>query len=406
MKSTKLGSKSIWINNSIKKWTIRNKRKNNIWVYGAWLGEKYADNTKYLFEYMNENKKEIRSIWISNKKEIVEKVRSKGYEAYLSTSEDGKLFMKEAGVALFTNSIIDLGNLDLSTSAYKVALWHGMPLKRIYLADNRNKNCSEFKKKLKKLKRNIYSDIERNLSICTSKTTKIHMKKTFGILDDNIVITGQPRNDILINNKKINLSDVINIEGIKDIEKSNSKIISYMPTYRSYLGNQKKLEKIIIDMVNSNDMKNLLEKMDAYLIIKGHYLVEANSIYNKRIMFVNDSQISCTQELLLVSEFLITDYSSVFIDYLIMEKPVLFLVPDYDEYEAHENGLNENYNNILSYKYAQNIDELINQIEELNTDYNKYKNESIRLNKIFNTATYDNKSYSENVYKEIIKRLI
>lgn len=406
MKNTKLGDKSIWLTNSIIKWTSKNKRDNNIWVYGAWLGDKYADNTKYFFEYMNENKKEIRSIWISNKKEIVDKVRDRGYEAYLSMSKEGKYFMKKAGVALFTNSILDLGDIDLCTSAYKVALWHGMPLKRIYLADNRNENCSELKKKLKTFKRSIYSDIERDLSICTSEITRKHMKKTFDLLEDNIVISGQPRNDLFIENKKLNLSDVIKIENVKEIQESNSKIISYMPTYRSYEGNQKRLEKILKDILYSNDIKNLLEKIDAYLIIKGHYLLDINNVCNSRVLFVNDTEVSCTQELLSVSDLLITDYSSAFIDYLITEKPVLFLLPDYEDYEKYENGLNENYNDILTYKYAQNIEELIDQIEELNLDYNKYKNESIRLNSIFNTAKPCNNSYSENVYKEIIKRLI
>ena len=143
--------------------------------------------------------------------------------------------------------------------------------------------------------------------------------------------------------------------------------------------------------------------MNAYLVIKGHYLIEYDDMCNGRVIFVNDSQITCTQELLAISDLLITDYSSVFIDYLITEKPVIFLVPDYENYELYENGLNESYKNILTYEYATNVNELLNQIEDLNNNYNKYKEESKRLNNIFNTTK--SQLYSQNVYNEIITKL-
>ena len=402
MKKTKLDSKLLWIINCMRKLTIKRKRDKNIWVYGAWLGDKYSDNSKYFFEYMNEKNKHIRSVWISKNTEVLEYIKSKGYEAYHCESLEGKNIMKCAGVALFTNSIMDLGNIDYCTDAYKIALWHGMPLKRIYLADNRHINCNKVKLKLKELKRDLYSDVERNLSICTSELTKLHVKKTFGVEEKDIIITGQPRNDILVTNEKLKISDVIKINIVEQIEKSNSKIFCYMPTYRSYKENEIKLNRIIKDMVYNKNLETILQKMNAYLVIKGHYLIEYDDMCNGRVIFVNDSQITCTQELLAISDLLITDYSSVFIDYLITEKPVIFLVPDYENYELYENGLNESYKNILTYEYATNVNELLNQIEDLNNNYNKYKEESKRLNNIFNTTK--SQLYSQNVYNEIITK--
>ena len=46
------------------------KRKNNVWIFGAWAGQNYSDNTKYLFEYVNEHQKDIRAIWITKSEKL------------------------------------------------------------------------------------------------------------------------------------------------------------------------------------------------------------------------------------------------------------------------------------------------------------------------------------------------
>lgn len=405
MKKTKLDSKWLWAKNCLIKFASRNNRDKKIWVYGSWLGDKYSDNSKYFFEYMNEVNKDIRSIWISKNEEVVKEVKNKGYEAYNSNTIEGKQIMKKAGVSIFTNSIMDLGDIDYCTGSYKVALWHGMPLKRIYLADNRKKNCNKLKLKCKEVKRTLYSDVDRDLSIATSKLTKLHVATTFGLDSKNVIISGQPRNDIFLKDINLKIRDVIKQDISYEIEEKKSKIICYMPTYRSYKENAVNLETTINEIVYSKKLEKILEDTNTYLIIKGHYLVEKNSEKNKRIIFVNDKDISCTQELLLISDVLITDYSSVFIDYLILERPILFLTTDYEKYNKYENGLNEDYKSLLEIKPSKNIDELTTQLDELNLNYKKYKKESRRLNEIFNDVKIDKNSYSDNVYNEIKKRI-
>ena len=46
-------------------------RKNNIWIFGAWFGEKYSDNSKYLFEYVNQHHKNIQCIWLSRDRDTI-----------------------------------------------------------------------------------------------------------------------------------------------------------------------------------------------------------------------------------------------------------------------------------------------------------------------------------------------
>ena len=49
----------------------------NIWIFGAWFGEKYADNSKYLFEYVNQSHSEIRPIWFSTNKNVIKFLNQK-----------------------------------------------------------------------------------------------------------------------------------------------------------------------------------------------------------------------------------------------------------------------------------------------------------------------------------------
>ena len=44
-------------------------KKKKLWVFGAWNGKKYGDNSKYLFEYINLNGTEIRPIWLTQNKQ-------------------------------------------------------------------------------------------------------------------------------------------------------------------------------------------------------------------------------------------------------------------------------------------------------------------------------------------------
>lgn len=57
-------------------------KDDRIWIFGAWQGKAYADNSKYLFEYINREHKNIRAIWVSKDKNIVNDINSLGYEAY------------------------------------------------------------------------------------------------------------------------------------------------------------------------------------------------------------------------------------------------------------------------------------------------------------------------------------
>ena len=52
-------------------------KKKNLWLFGAWQARLYADNSKYLFEYINSNHQEINAVWLTREKSVVAEVRAR-----------------------------------------------------------------------------------------------------------------------------------------------------------------------------------------------------------------------------------------------------------------------------------------------------------------------------------------
>ena len=135
----------------------------NLWVFGAWFGRRYADNSRYVFEYAQRDK-DIKAVWISKARAVVAKIRKDGGTAFLSYSPKGICHMLKAGIAIVSNGQLDI-NAALVGGAVKVQLWHGAPMKKLMYEDNKfradsfaKKWCSYFPIRLS-MRRFLYSYI-------------------------------------------------------------------------------------------------------------------------------------------------------------------------------------------------------------------------------------------------------
>jgi CDP-glycerol glycerophosphotransferase (TagB/SpsB family) len=398
----KLYSKSAYILNfMLDKINILFPKNKRIWIYGAWLGQKYSDNSKYLFEYATKHYPEIDHYWISQNKEVVEDLKNKGYKSLYAYSIKSIFIQLRAGLVFYTNSLFDISDYHFCSRAYKVALWHGMPLKKLYLDDNRRyKNHSNIKKRLSNLKYKLYSDVKRDLSIATSESAKETIRSAFDLSYESILIVGQPRNDIF--NKFSNKSEVLKL---KDNTLSQRKIITYMPTYRDDEENREKFHGLLEDILKDPEVDKLLQKHNYHMLVKFHFLGGNANINGKNITFISDNDITDTQELLNITDILITDYSSCFIDYLLKRSPLMFVANDVEGYEEKENGFYYDYREITKGILAEDKEQFKVLLEKLILDdaslnmNEKYTS----LNKLFNEVIGEN--YSENLCKEINRRL-
>ena len=97
------------------------------------------------------------------------------------------------------------------------------------------------------------------------------------------------------------------------------------------------------------------------------------------------------QELLLITDILISDYSSVICDYVLLERPILLYTYDYDEYINHRGIYYSNLEDIAPGPLIYSFKELIDAIRNIEGRFNKYKLKAKEIRNYFNKY-HDNKS--------------
>ena len=371
--------------NWLRFFSVRDKK---LWVFGAREGHQYDDNSRYLFEYINKHKEGIRVVWLTRERKIAEIVRKKGFEAHTVYSLCGIRTALRAGVACYTNGLIDFGVLPLIGGSKIVALWHGMGFKKIYNGKYHGNIL-----KCKKFFDGIFSWTYRDVTLSTSKYANIWLEEMFNLNKDNLYITGQPRNDAF---KYVSKNDVLLKAGIDETK----RIILYMPTYRHASLGKDAMEKIVKELHDDNLLNRTLDETNSVFVVKLHPLTPHIEINNRGNFIILDyGAVENNQELLGCADLLVTDYSSCFIDYALLKRPIIFYVPDEDQFVRNSEKLDEMYFKIERLCRTENPAILSKQ---LLCPHNRV---SYMVNEIFEDESIRGTCYSENVYNVICKEI-
>ena len=107
------------------------KRNKNLWIFGAWNGEAFSDNTKYLFLYMVENHKEIQCCWVTRNRKVRDELLTLELPVVYLNSLRGFFICLRAGKQLTTHSLYDISPT-LTKGSTHYCLFHAtFPLKRM-----------------------------------------------------------------------------------------------------------------------------------------------------------------------------------------------------------------------------------------------------------------------------------
>lgn len=348
--------------------------------FEAYNGRNYACSPKALYEYMIKNKKfnDYKFVWafkninqhkiLKNKNTIVVKTNSKEYFKYLSLSK-----------YWIVNSLIDVSIKKKKNQIY-LQCWHGTPLKKLrYDIEVKGavlNTISEIRKRndLDAIKFDYFISPSK---FCTEKFISAFNLKKLG--KDNIIVEkGYPRNDYLFNYKK---EDIDKIKKLLKLPK-DKKVILYAPTFRdnqhtSGVGYTYNLG------INFDKMQKKLSK-DYIILFRTHYFVSNSFDFSKYDKFIYDvSKYDDINDLYIISDLLITDYSSVFFDFANLKKPMIFYMYDLDDYK---NNLRDFYFdlNILPGPIVKQEDDLIKEIKNIDNYDELYHDKYIKFNEKFN----------------------
>ena len=277
-------------------------KKNNLYIFWSLHWRYYNWNTKFLYLYMKKNYKNYNVFFITKSKKIY---KNNNNLIYLYTIK-GILLLFRAKYIFITHWISDISITNILIWNFNIInLWHWEPLKKMWFSISNKKTIYNFLLKL-------YINKMYKFTICCSDFSKKSLWEAFKT--KNIIITGLPRNDFLISK-------------IKKIKKKNKyKIILYAPTFRDWF-----------DYINPfsiwfyKELNNFCIKNNIIFYIKLH--PNTKYVLNLKEKFSNikikDNDI---QELLLNTDILITDYSSLYIDFLLTKKPIIFYSYDLEKY--------------------------------------------------------------------------
>lgn len=305
-------------------------------VFECYMGRKYTDSPKAIYEYLmsHSDYKDFRFVW-AFRDSVMADYKQVGYNERTEIVRWGsEEYYKTYAVAKywFTNTRLPQAINNDKGQKY-IQCWHGTPLKRL--------GCditTEATESIETTRKVIHSDASRYSCLVTpSKFCSEALSSAFDLkaLGKNDVIfeTGYPRNDFLINHKA---EDVTAIRSKLRIP-AEKKVILYAPTFRE----NQRLANRDYEHRETIDFNRLRDKFgeDYVILFRAHYYVADAFDFDAYDGFVlNVSNYPEINELYIISDILITDYSSVFFDYSNLGRPIVFYMPDLEFYRDELRG--------------------------------------------------------------------
>lgn len=305
-------------------------------------GRRFDDSPKTIYDQMIKDDRfdDYRLVWAFNNPEAFELQRGEKVKC------DTFFYFRKALKARvwISNSTVERGLEFKGKNTFYFNTWHGTPIKK--MGEDVCGNNKSFKGR---------GQWEVDYFTCQGEFEKDIFCRVFRGLNKDIAhVIGLPRNDIYANytneymlslRKKMNIS-------------ADKRVILYAPTFREYDKTSSMEVKVSVPINIEKWRKELGEEY--VLLFRAHYEV-AKGLNIQDDDFVREmSSYPQLEDLMIVSDMLISDYSSIFFDYSIMPKPMLTFCYDYDRYIS-ERGMYFDIRDWLP--FADNEDKLLELIK-------------------------------------------
>ena len=339
-------------------------RDRNMVAFGAWMGKTYGDSPKYLAEYLLENS-DLKLVWIGDES-ICGKLPDNPRLTFRRKGSLSAAFsLLRAGTWVCCISIEwDLTTWPLEGFAKLINTVHGYSLKRGGEEAKRNRKAS------------FLGGLARKLSMhrkpwglvgSEKDVRKLLMYDSDYFAPDKMMRIGSPTVSWLINNRgntalieqlRAKFADLLGFD-------PKAKIVAYLPTWRA--NGARPFSFYSLDAKRQRGWKSMLGRNHAVLVEKLHsrsleaYPVVGDSICSFPVSAEKQRQMD-VHELMLVTDVLVSDYSSVGPDFGVLERPCINFMYDLDSY-IRECGLIDGWEDMLPGPMVKTEEELFNAID-------------------------------------------
>lgn len=339
-------------------------RDEKIIVIGAWMGERFADNSRYLFQYLSENKVQLglkHIIWITRNQEICNLLKNQGYEVCLAGTAESKSWHLKAGIHIIcNNSGLWKYKPDIDTQyswgAKRIQLWHGVGFKAVGSSANKTQNHQSYRNIINKCRKikNILSQggWADAYILATSEFNKKVMKESLNSFDDRVFISAYPR-----------FCECLNItpeekDVIAEIQNYDFCVI-YLPTFRE--GSQTYIHPLADENIRNYLLNNNILWIEKQHLVSEFSVKEYEMVKNVMIL----SQKFDVNVIYDYIDVIISDYSSVVCDGFYKNISTIMYTPDLSEFQNGANGLLIDVNDYFGAILADNIEEIMIFIEKI-----------------------------------------
>ncbi|MBY0097112.1 bifunctional glycosyltransferase/CDP-glycerol:glycerophosphate glycerophosphotransferase [Mesobacillus maritimus] len=342
-----------------KKAFLKLPMKENYIVFESFLGKNYSDSPRNIYEYITENNLKFKCVWVFNDKNRkipgdakVVKRFSLAYYYYLAVSKYWVNNMRQP-----LHLVKRKDNIFLET-------WHGTPLKKLVF------DMKDVYSANPRYKRDFFLQSRAWDYLLSPNRYSSDIFRSAFKFEKEMLEYGYPRNDLLYApDRMVRASQIKKALGIPE----EKKVVLYAPTWRDDDFYEPGKYKFDLKL----DLKKMKDKLgEQYVVaLRMHYFIADNlNIEGLEGFAYNLSKYDDIAELYLISDILITDYSSVFFDYANLKRPILFYTYDLEKYRDQLRGFYIDFENEAPgplLKTSGEVIETIQNIELIEKTYEK-----------------------------------
>lgn len=383
-------------------------RKRKKIIFGAWCGRVYGCNPKALFEYILAHDLSYECVWIGDQSIRWQVLKIKGAKFAKKGSFSAMWHCLTASYYVCNISHhSDIGGIPDCGQVHILSLGHGIANKccgsRQLNGKGEHKGSPCGNRIMVRLIKWMYPPITWR-SVASDCEGKILCREFAGLSPDRILPFGYCRDDFLIQNKD-NLTIKMEIKNklasLMGID-PNKKWYLYAPTWRHEVKNCFFFNK----SENAKKYNELFSKKNVVLIERPHpKIIEQMGLSSSMSgsMFLMGSEVSAKidiQELLLATDLLISDYSSIYFDFALLDRPVVEFTYDYEFARDIDFGFEIDLREYAPGYFAYTEEELIELLSK-----STYELMSGRTQKFLDYMVYEKGTACESLLKFIDKKV-
>lgn len=333
----------------------------------------FACNPYALWKYITENT-EHETAWLVSKKPHIAALRSRGITCELYDTYRGNLLASKAKYIISNVYIFD--SIPKKRGQIFVNLWHGSGIKAHDFYDKNLHPQQEYKVRSFSEKTDLMCVHSLDDRFRLSAMLHYDLRKSY--------VTGQPRLDCIHDSD--GLEKLARIYG--DNIKTYKKYIFFVPSFRAnssqHSGKFYSDNIFRLDDYNDFELGTFLEQNNAALIYKLHPIEQTalkgvDFSMNKYCYALTDEMLFHADirydEILNAFDIMISDYSSIAFDFLLLDRPIVYLIPDYDEYQNQKGFVFHNIDSYMPGDKAYSFPELLSAVGDAFKYPEKYKKE-------------------------------